>query len=161
MNEEYKCENCNEASFETPQQLRGHQMKCRPKEEVVEKKRRERIPFGSPEQKLGVKKEPGYHYRWFNDNWRKENLMKKLTGMQAKYLRGRAHGLKPVVFVGQRGLTDALIASTEQAFDRHELIKIKFIDFKEKKQKKEIGGFQNLEFLMDFPHQTAFYPCRL
>jgi len=60
--------------------------------------------------------------------------------MQAKYLRGRAHGLKPVVFVGQRGLTDALIASTEQAFDRHELIKIKFIDFKEKKQKKEIAN---------------------
>jgi RNA-binding protein len=32
-----------------------------------------------------------------------------------------------------------LIASTEQAFDRHELIKIKFIDFKEKKRKKEIA----------------------
>jgi len=65
--------------------------------------------------------------------------MKKLTGLQAKYLRGLAHGLKPVVFVGQKGVTDALIASTEQAFDRHELIKIKFIDFKEKKQKKEIA----------------------
>ena len=65
--------------------------------------------------------------------------MKKLTGLQAKYLRGLAHGLKPVVFVGQKGVTDALIASTEQAFDRHELIKIKFNDFKEKKQKKEIA----------------------
>lgn len=65
--------------------------------------------------------------------------MKKLTGIQAKYLRGLAHGLKPVVFVGQKGVTDALIASTEQAFDRRELIKIKFIDFKEKKQKKEIA----------------------
>jgi RNA-binding protein len=65
--------------------------------------------------------------------------MKKLTGLQAKYLRGLAHGLKPVVFVGQKGITDALIASTEQAFDRHELIKIKFIDFKEKEQKKEIA----------------------
>ncbi|MGD1973416.1 MAG: YhbY family RNA-binding protein [Desulfobacterales bacterium] len=65
--------------------------------------------------------------------------MKKLTGLQAKYLRGLAHGLKPVVFVGQKGVTDALIASTEQAFDRHELIKIKFIDFKEKKQKNEIA----------------------
>ncbi len=65
--------------------------------------------------------------------------MKKLTGFQAKYLRGLAHGLKPVVFVGQKGITDALIASTEQALDRHELIKIKFIDFKKNQQKKEIA----------------------
>ncbi len=65
--------------------------------------------------------------------------MKKLTGFQAKYLRGLAHSLKPIVFVGQKGVTEALIASTEQAFDRHELIKVKFIDFKEKQQKKEIA----------------------
>ena len=65
--------------------------------------------------------------------------MKKLTGLQAKYLRGLAHAMKPVVFVGQKGITDALIVSTEQAFDRHELIKVKFVDFKEKKQKKEIA----------------------
>ena len=65
--------------------------------------------------------------------------MKKLTSLQAKYLRGLAHDLKPIVFVGQKGLTDALIASTEQAFERHELIKVRFVDFKEKKQKKEIA----------------------
>jgi len=65
--------------------------------------------------------------------------MKKLSGFQAKYLRSLAHALKPVVFVGQKGITDGLIASTEQAFDRHELIKVKFVDFKEKNQKKEIA----------------------
>jgi len=66
--------------------------------------------------------------------------MKELSSTQAKYLRGMAHGSKPVVFIGQKGLTDALIRSTEEAFDSHELIKIKFIDYKEKKQKKEIAG---------------------
>ena len=65
--------------------------------------------------------------------------MKKLTGSQAKYLRGLAHDLKPIIFVGQKGATDALMATTEQAFERHELIKVKFIDFKEKRQKKEIA----------------------
>ena len=65
--------------------------------------------------------------------------MKKITSTQAKYLRGIAHGLKPVVYVGQKGVTDALISSTEEAFDRHELIKIKFIDFIEKKQKTDIA----------------------
>lgn len=61
--------------------------------------------------------------------------MKELTSTQAKYLRGIAHGLKPIIFIGQKGLTDALIQSTEEAFERHELIKVKFIDYKEKKQK--------------------------
>jgi len=61
--------------------------------------------------------------------------MKELTSTQAKYLRGIAHGLKPIIFIGQKGLTDALIQSAEEAFERHELIKIKFIDYKEKKQK--------------------------
>ena len=65
--------------------------------------------------------------------------MKKLTGLQAKYIRSLAHSLKPVVFVGQKGVTDALVASTVQALHRHELIKVKFIEFKEKKQKKEIA----------------------
>ena len=65
--------------------------------------------------------------------------MKELTSTQAKYLRGIAHGLKPVVFIGQKGLTDAMIRSTEEAFASHELIKIKFIDYKEKKQKTEIA----------------------
>lgn len=64
--------------------------------------------------------------------------MKKITSAQAKYLRGIAHNLKPVVYVGQKGLTDALVRSTEAAFDSHELIKIKFVDHKEKKLKTEI-----------------------
>lgn len=66
--------------------------------------------------------------------------MKKLTSFQAKYLRGLAHAYKPVVFVGQKGLTDALIKSAGEAFQRHELIKVKFIDFKEKEQKLEIAA---------------------
>jgi RNA-binding protein len=65
--------------------------------------------------------------------------MKKLTSSQAKYLRGLAHGLQPIVFIGQKGITDAVIKSTQVAFDRHELIKVKFVEFKEKKQKKELA----------------------
>ncbi len=66
--------------------------------------------------------------------------MKKLTSMQAKYLRGLAHDLKPVVMVGQKGLSQTLIHSTDEAFRSHELIKVKFIDHKEKTQKKEIAA---------------------
>ncbi|MDY6881587.1 MAG: ribosome assembly RNA-binding protein YhbY [Desulfatiglans sp.] len=64
--------------------------------------------------------------------------MKELKSFQKKYLRGLAHSLKPVVSVGQKGITDTLIGSINEALNAHELIKIKFQDFKEKSQKKAL-----------------------
>jgi len=61
--------------------------------------------------------------------------MNDLKGFQRKYLRGLAHGRKPVVLIGQHGLTEAVILSTEEALLAHELIKIKFNAFKGKHQK--------------------------
>lgn len=40
-------------------------------------------------------------------------------------LKGQAHSLKPVVIIGQAGLTDAVLAETEIALTHHELIKVK------------------------------------
>jgi RNA-binding protein len=48
--------------------------------------------------------------------------MKKLEGFHRKYLRGVAHGLKPVVFIGRQGLTPEVLLFAEKAFERHELI---------------------------------------
>jgi RNA-binding protein len=42
-----------------------------------------------------------------------------------KKLRAVAHTLKPVVIVGQSGLTSAVLAEIELALDSHELIKVK------------------------------------
>ena len=42
-----------------------------------------------------------------------------------KKLKAQAHGLKPVIIVGQAGLTDAVLAETEIALNTHELIKVK------------------------------------
>ena len=68
-----------------------------------------------------------------------ENMKtKKLKGFQKKYLRSLAHGLHPVVHIGKKGISETLLKSLEEALTSHELIKIKFIDFKEKDQKKEI-----------------------
>lgn len=65
--------------------------------------------------------------------------MVKYKGYQKQYLRGIAHGLKPVVYIGQNGLTDEVLRSANQALDSHELIKVKFNEFKEKDQKKELS----------------------
>lgn len=43
-------------------------------------------------------------------------------------LRGLGHALKPVVMVGQNGLTDALAKAIEIQLEHHELIKIKLQD---------------------------------
>ena len=58
-----------------------------------------------------------------------------MPGFQKKYLKGLAHGLKPTVFIGQKGVTPAVIQSVDEALDAHELIKVKFVDFKEKAHK--------------------------
>lgn len=49
----------------------------------------------------------------------------KLSGKQARFLRGLGHHLKPVVMIGKDEINDAVIAATEEALASHELIKIK------------------------------------
>lgn len=48
-----------------------------------------------------------------------------LNNKQIKYLRARAHKLKPVVIVGNAGLSDAVLNEIESTIEHHELIKIK------------------------------------
>ena len=64
--------------------------------------------------------------------------MESLKGSQRKYLRAQAHHLKPLVLIGTKGVTDQLIGSVDLALKGHELIKIKFGEFKE--DKKEISA---------------------
>ena len=49
----------------------------------------------------------------------------KLSEKQLRFLRGKAHALKPVVMMGQKGLTDNVVAETMQALRDHELIKVR------------------------------------
>jgi RNA-binding protein len=48
-----------------------------------------------------------------------------LSEKQLRYLRGKAHALKPVILLGQKGLTDTVVAETLQALRDHELIKVR------------------------------------
>ncbi|QIK39109.1 ribosome assembly RNA-binding protein YhbY [Caldichromatium japonicum] len=48
-----------------------------------------------------------------------------ISPKQRRWLKQRAHHLKPVVLIGQRGLTEAVLAEIERALDDHELIKIR------------------------------------
>jgi RNA-binding protein len=60
-----------------------------------------------------------------------------MKGSIKKYLRAQAHHLKPLVIIGAKGVTEGLLASVDLALKDHELIKVKFGEFKE--EKKEIS----------------------
>lgn len=60
--------------------------------------------------------------------------MSELTGKQRRWLRARAHGLEPVVQVGGKGLTDAVVAETDRALEAHELIKVRLVGDREERE---------------------------
>lgn len=49
----------------------------------------------------------------------------RISEKQKRWLKKRIHHLKPVVIVGQAGLTEAVLAEIGLALDQHELIKVK------------------------------------
>ena len=81
----FKCEECGK-EFESDAALRGHAMQhkrwdkketeqsqevsVKPRQETSNRK--ERVPFGSPKQRLTNPGDPNFVYRIFNDNWTKE-----------------------------------------------------------------------------------------
>jgi RNA-binding protein len=64
-------------------------------------------------------------------------ITKKLTNSQIKFLKGIAHGLKPVIIIGANGITDSLTEELESSLSHHELLKIK-IASGEREDRKEI-----------------------
>ncbi len=54
----------------------------------------------------------------------KETEAPKLTERQRKTLRGLGHKLHPIVRIGDKGLTDAVVAELETALAHHELVKV-------------------------------------
>ena len=60
----------------------------------------------------------------------------ELSQKQKHHLRGLGHSIKPVVQLGNSGLTDAVLCQIEEAIDHHELIKVRVLaaDREEKQQ---------------------------
>ena len=48
-----------------------------------------------------------------------------LSNKQKQHLKGLAHSLKPVVQLGNNGLTEGVLAEIDNAINFHELIKVK------------------------------------
>lgn len=64
-------------------------------------------------------------------------MLERLTNSQISKFKSAAQLLDPMLKVGKAGLSEGFIKSVDAALAQHELVKIKFADFKE--QKKELA----------------------
>ena len=60
--------------------------------------------------------------------------MKNLNSSQRSYLKGKAHPLEPIIYIGKNGLSVGTLNAINSALSKRELIKIKFQEFKDDKQ---------------------------
>jgi RNA-binding protein len=60
-----------------------------------------------------------------------------LTNAQIRVLKAQAQRLKATLKIGKEGLSPQFLAALNDALKHHELVKVKFDDFKE--QKKELA----------------------
>lgn len=56
-----------------------------------------------------------------------------LNGAQRRSLRGQAHPLRPVVQVGQGGVTDAVLDAVDAVLAAHELVKVRLHEPEDKR----------------------------
>ena len=51
--------------------------------------------------------------------------MSTIRGKQLRWLRAQAHHLKPVVIIGQKRVSEAVVAHVDSALEQHELLKVR------------------------------------
>jgi RNA-binding protein len=86
--------------------------------------------------------------------------MTKLTNNQKKFLRSKGHSLKPVVMMGQHGLSEGVLAELESSLEVHELLKIKIrTNDSENKQRiiKEIINITNAHLIQVIGNVMVIY----
>ena len=64
-------------------------------------------------------------------------MLEPLNNSQIRKFKAAAQLMEPMLKVGKAGLSDGFVSTVSEALDRHELVKIKFAEFKE--QKKELA----------------------
>ena len=64
-------------------------------------------------------------------------MLKPLANSEIRRLKGAAQLLEPMLKIGKAGLSDGFVQSVNDALSQHELVKIKFVEFKY--QKKELA----------------------
>ncbi|HEY2396954.1 MAG TPA: YhbY family RNA-binding protein [Rudaea sp.] len=83
-----------------------------------------------------------------------------LTSSQKRYLRGLAHAIKPVIQIGNKGITNAVRAEFSLALDHHELLKVKLTGEDRAARAEQIanlGAGANAELVQSIGKTACFY----
>ena len=64
-------------------------------------------------------------------------MLEPLSNPEIRRLKAAAQLMEPMLKIGKAGITESLISTVSDALEHHELVKIKFVDFKD--QKKELA----------------------
>ena len=64
-------------------------------------------------------------------------MAEELSNRELRELKARAQRLKPMLKVGKDGLSPAFLKAVDDTLTHHDLVKVKFDEFK--KHKKELG----------------------
>jgi len=83
-----------------------------------------------------------------------------LTSAQTRFLRGMAHGLRAMIQVGGKGVTDNLVAELDLALEHHELVKVK-VSGAEREERDamiaELAGRTGAALVQRIGHTAVFY----
>ena len=61
-------------------------------------------------------------------------MLKPLANPEIRRLKAAAQRLDPLLKIGKAGLSDGFVQSVNDALSHHELVKIKFVEFKDQKK---------------------------
>ena len=64
-------------------------------------------------------------------------MAEEISNREIRELKARAQRLRPILKIGKDGLSPAFLKAADDALTHHELVKVKFDEFKE--SKKELG----------------------
>ena len=81
----------------------------------------------------------------------------KLSSSQKRYLRGLTHHINPVVMVGEKGLSENVLAEIANALDHHELIKVRLRSDRQTRYAQSLEIAENCDASM--VHQIGQVSC--
>jgi RNA-binding protein len=86
-------------------------------------------------------------------------MTESLTNPQKRKLKAMAQRLDPMVRLGKQGLSDAFVRSVDEALAIHELVKVRFDDFKEQKHElmPELARRTASALIMQVGHVVVLY----
>lgn len=82
-----------------------------------------------------------------------------LKPRQRSFLSSMAQKIEPTVFIGKNGYTDAVAGQLKRELNNHELVKLKFVDFKDEKQELsvELAELLGAELVRVIGNVAVFY----